>query len=288
MTASTLYLLYALLAAGVGGLYLCLPSTREDSRRLRVAGGIVASAAVAALAVYWVGWIGDAVQGRPLFILFAIIAVAAAARVVMHPKPVYAAIYFVLVVLSVSGLSVLAAAEFLGVALIIVYGGAILVTYVFVIMLAQQGGEASYDRRAREPFAATAMGFALVAAATQAMSVGHVNRPGTANDNPEHAIAAGVATHVPVRTVADESNGSGTHADESQMDPAPSNVRAIGESLMTTHVVAVEVAGVLLLIAMVGAIVIAQKRIEPEDLTPAERAERCDDPGRAGREAKPF
>jgi NADH-quinone oxidoreductase subunit J len=206
----------------------------------------------------------------------------------MHPKPVYAAVYFVLVVLSVSGLSVLAAAEFLGVALIIVYGGAILVTYVFVIMLAQQGGEASYDRRAREPFAATAMGFALVAAATQAMAAGHVSLPGEARSDVEHALAASPAADVHVRTVAIEPSDPGTQGESSDADPLQSNVRAIGASLMTTYVVAVEVAGVLLLIAMVGAIVIARTQIEPDALTPAERAERHDDPGRAGREAKPF
>ena len=55
-----------------------------------------------------------------------------------HPRPVYSAVYFVLVVLATTGLCVLAAAEFLAAALVIVYGGAIMVTYIFVIMLAQQ------------------------------------------------------------------------------------------------------------------------------------------------------
>ena len=88
----------------------------------------------------------------------------AASRVITHPKPVYCAIYFVLVVVAVAALLVLQQAEFLAVALIIIYAGAILVTYLFVIMLAHQGGSPTYDRRAREPFLAILAAFVLMAA----------------------------------------------------------------------------------------------------------------------------
>src|SRR5690606_206086 len=72
------------------------------------------------------------------FWIFAGVAVLAALRVITHTRPVYSALYFVLSVLSTAGLFVLLWAEFLGVALVIVYAGAILVIYVFVIMLATQ------------------------------------------------------------------------------------------------------------------------------------------------------
>ena len=80
---------------------------------------------------------------------------------ITHHRPVFAALYFVLVVLSSAGLFLMLEAEFMAFALIIVYAGAILITYVFVIMLAQQApvpGEearqAEYDVIPREPAAA--------------------------------------------------------------------------------------------------------------------------------------
>ena len=51
--------------------------------------------------------------------------------------------------LSTSGLFLLAGAQFLAAGTVIVYAGAIIVTFLFVIMLAQIGGRAAYDRMAR-------------------------------------------------------------------------------------------------------------------------------------------
>ena len=287
MTTAALYTLYAFLAAGAAGLYLCLPSTRADAQASRRAGGILAAAALAALAVFWARWIGSDFEGRTFFVIFAVIAVVGAVRVVTSTRPVYSALYFVLVVLAVTGLCVLAAAEFLAAALVIVYGGAILVTYVFVIMLAQQSGTSPYDRSSREPIAAVTLGFAVVAAATQAM---------LATDP--------IAAHVPrtearplrLITEADPQAGpadAGTKmkGETDADDNDKGNVRAVGEKLTTTYIMAIEIGGVLLLVAMVGAVAIARKRIEPEALTPREqaalRAEQ-EDPRRRGREAEPF
>src|SRR5262245_33130545 len=61
-----------------------------------------------------------------------LMALGGAVRVVTHSKPVYSALFFVLVVLSTAALVVMVGADFLGAALVIVYAGAILVTYVFV------------------------------------------------------------------------------------------------------------------------------------------------------------
>jgi NADH-quinone oxidoreductase subunit J len=67
-------------------------------------------------------------------------------------------------VLSTCGLFLLLAAPFLMAATIIIYAGAIVVTFLFVIMLAQQAGLSSADQRSREPFLATVAGFILLAA----------------------------------------------------------------------------------------------------------------------------
>ena len=64
-------------------------------------------------------------------------------------NPVYSALWFASVVLSTSGLFLLADAPFLAAGTIIVYAGAIIVTFLFVIMLAQMEGKADYDRAAR-------------------------------------------------------------------------------------------------------------------------------------------
>jgi NADH:ubiquinone oxidoreductase subunit 6 (subunit J) len=68
-----------------------------------------------------------------------------------------------MVVLSSCGLFLLNGAPFLTAATIVVYAGAIVVTFLFVIMLAQQSGVDNADLRSREPFLATVAGFVLLA-----------------------------------------------------------------------------------------------------------------------------
>src|SRR5262249_3428750 len=71
---------------------------------------------------------------------------------------------FALVVLSTCGLFLLQAAPFLMAATIIVYAGAIIVTFLFVIMLAHQSGLSDADVRSREPLLACLAGFVLLGA----------------------------------------------------------------------------------------------------------------------------
>ena len=99
--------------------------------------------------------------------LFSLIAIGAGVRVITHTKPVYAALWFVMVVLASAGLFLTLSSVFLAFAMVIIYAGAILVTYMFVIMLATQPveeGEQSpeYERLAREPMLAVVAGFLLL------------------------------------------------------------------------------------------------------------------------------
>jgi NADH-quinone oxidoreductase subunit J len=302
------YWLYAAMAVGAVGLCLALPSTGPAARKMRVAGEVVGAAGLAGVAAYLTSWIGPAFAGRVFVVIFSVLAIAAAVPVVSHPRPVYCALYFVIVVLSVTGLCILAAAEFLAVALVIVYAGAILVTYVFVIMLAQQSGSAAYDTHAREPLAAVVVSFILLAAITQAMVT--TNDP-IVTSNHSMVRANGTVVQAPSAKRGDGPTGATAKPqaaggetiplsppdarnaviDPSAMNGTQGNVRTIGRTLLTTYVVAVELAGVLLLVAMVGAIAIAQKRIEPSALTPHEQTERrhaAEDLHRAGREAAPY
>src|SRR5205085_3546306 len=75
-----------------------------------------------------------------------LIAVAAAVAMITSRAPVYSAIWFALSLLGVAGLLFQGGAQFLGVATVVVYAGAIVVTFLFVIMLAQPEGHSAYDR----------------------------------------------------------------------------------------------------------------------------------------------
>jgi len=79
-------------------------------------------------------------------------------------------------------------------------------------------------------------------------------------------------------------------SDPASVNGDKGNVQLIGEAMMTTYILAVETAGVLLLVALVGAVALARKRIEPQALTPAELAsmEAEKELGRIGREVPPF
>jgi NADH:ubiquinone oxidoreductase subunit 6 (subunit J) len=68
------------------------------------------------------------------------------------------------VVLSTCGLFLLQAAPFLMASTVIVYAGAIIVTFLFVLMLAQRRGPSDADDRSREPLLATIAGFVLLGA----------------------------------------------------------------------------------------------------------------------------
>jgi NADH-quinone oxidoreductase subunit J len=228
--------------AGVGTVLL-LPSRREAS--LRKVGGLIVAAAGLIVTALLVRWTGGTPRGGMgvYFWIFSAIAVFGALRVITHPKPVYSALYFVLTVFATAGLFLLLWAEFMAVALIIIYAGAILVTYVFVIMLAAEAtspadargggatplaGLAEHDAISREPIAACAVGFALM----------------------------GVILYVIF--------------DKYSAIPGPSaapdwttlgKTQTLGAFLFQTQIVSLELAGLILTIAMVGAIMIARKRV---------------------------
>jgi NADH-quinone oxidoreductase subunit J len=242
------------------------------------------------------------------FYLFAAIALGSALRVISHPRPVYAALYFILTILASAGLYVLLSAEFMAFALIIVYAGAILITYLFVIMLATETPTADqvealseYDRYSREPVMATIVGFMLVAALTTLMATG----VGQMTPPTQTAVAQDI-NQLPGRVdsalrsagliAADETialdegkprihllpntGGSGsvviaygsnqtrvitTDDPKWPKDLALANIEGVGFVLLRDHPGSIEIAGVILLMAMLGAVVLAQKKVELDD-----------------------
>lgn len=250
MSHAWFYILYGVMLLGAAGLYGLMP--HPHARRTTWA-GVVAAMAIVGLAVLGVRQMGDWETRRFYFWLLAIPALWGAVRVVSHPKPVYSAVYLVLVVLAVAGELILADAEFLGAALVIIYAGAILVTYVFVIMLAQQHGPAEYDNRAREPLAAVIVASLLVAAVAQLLT--------------EQPAVPSVASRAASAAISGDAG----------------NVRLVAGTLLTRYFVALEVAGVLLWAAIVGAIWLVHRRI-----TPDEAAAPGKPLGQIGREVPPF
>lgn len=150
------------LAVVLGGaaVYLLLPRARPYPPLL--------GAAVAGLALLAAGALviraGVASTETILFYVFAGLAVLSGGLLVTQQSPVRAALSFALVILSTCGLFLLQAATFLMAATIIVYAGAVIVTFLFVVMLAQQSGLSNADVRSREPLFSSIAGFVLLGA----------------------------------------------------------------------------------------------------------------------------
>ncbi len=218
-----LILLGALLVLGALGLYLAMPGGRRNARGVAL---ILLAAAAGTLIALTVRLItGGATIGW--FSALALVGLVGAVRMITHKKPVYSALYFIMVVVSVTGLLVLMQAQFLAAALLIIYAGAILVTYIFVIMLAQQSGPAAYDSQAREPLLGCVCGFVLLAVIAGRFFL-----------YPE-------ASELPVPPAG---AGDGT-------------VFNVGVRLLSNYIVAIQLAGVVLLAALVGAIAIARRKV---------------------------
>jgi NADH:ubiquinone oxidoreductase subunit 6 (subunit J) len=146
-------------ALGFAAVYLLLPRPQGRSVTAGAALGVLALVAVGALLSYAV----PNLEGV-LFYVFSGVAIVAGVLLITQSNPARAALSFALVVLSTCGLFLLQAAPFLMAATIIIYAGAIIVTFLFVIMLAQQEGRSDADYRSREPLLSALAGFVLAGA----------------------------------------------------------------------------------------------------------------------------
>lgn len=149
-------------ALGAVAMYCLLP--RPSGRRVAL-GTFLAIAAFATFASVisntWGGPSGDNVE-RFLFWLFSTGAVLFGVVLVTQRNPARGAIAFAFVIMCVSGLFLLLAAPFLMAATIIVYAGAIIVTFLFVLMLSQTKAASDENDRSREPLLGALAGFAFI------------------------------------------------------------------------------------------------------------------------------
>lgn len=157
------------------------------------------------------------------------IALAGALGVVTLPNPVHAALSLVLTLFGVAVLFLAQAAHFLAIVQVIVYAGAVVVLFLFVIMLL--GVDRTESDVAVEPLRAQRPAAAIIGAAALGLLV----------------ALSRVNFSVGGQSTAGAADGPGT------------NVEKIADSVFTRYVYAFEITSVLLVIAVVGAVLLARK-----------------------------
>lgn len=213
------------------GLWLMLP---PSGQRMRAVGLVVAASGL--------GWLMSRMPGLGswgadvAFWSLASATSAAAVATVVSRNPVYSALWFATSLLGTAGVFAVQGAQFLAVATIVVYAGAIVVTFLFVLMLAQPDGTAYYDR------IGWGRATSLLACACP-------------------AVIVGVLAMMLSSSLAGFEAGAATAAELAANVRHEEHVARLGGTLFTDHLVAVELAGTLLLVALVGAVAItAQDR----------------------------
>ncbi len=161
----------------------------------------------------------------PLFYILAAVTVVAALGVVLQRTPVYSALSLIVVLCSLAALYLLLGAEFIAVIQVIVYAGAIMVLFVLVIMLLNARREESSQgsRMARW------LGLPLV-----------------------------IAFLLEVVLVVWRQFPSGSNPAPPPLDASPV---AIGHLLFQGYVLPFEVTSLLILVAILGAVVLAKKHL---------------------------
>ena len=160
------------------------------------------------------------------FYIMAAVAVVSALLVVTARNPVHSVLWLILAFFSSAGLFVLLGAEFLAMLLVVVYVGAVAVLFLFVVMM---------------------------------LDVDFVRlREGYARYLPLAAIVAGVllAEMIMIALVTVNGGAAAGATGPAVATPEMSNVEAIGRVLYTDYVYIFQAAGIVLLIAMIGAIVL--------------------------------
>jgi len=162
-----------------------------------------------------------------VFVVLAPLAVVTALGMVLTRNAVYSALLLVVNFFCLAGFYVLLEAQFVAAVQVIVYAGAIMVLFLFVLMLLGTGNELPMQEtfKGQRP-AAVLLGLGLLVAI-----VG--------------ALAAGLFDAAPASLAAANEGG---------------NVQAVGRLLFTRYTFAFETAGILLVVAAVGALVLGKRQ----------------------------
>lgn len=172
--------------------------------------------------------------GAAFFYLFAFIAVASAFMVVVARNPVHSVLYLILVFFNAAALFLLTGAEFLGMILLVVYIGAVAVLFLFVVMMLD-------------------VDFASM-------------KRGMLDYAPIGALVGVVLAAEILVVVAGNAFFVAEPASTAQPMPDPAsreNTAALGDILYTDYVFFFQIAGLVLLVAMIGAIVLTLRDQRP-------------------------
>lgn len=172
-----------------------------------------------------------------LFYLLALVLVVAAFRVVTASSPVVAVLHLILTFFTASMLWMLQNAEFLSLLLIIVYVGAVMVMFLFVIMMLDMRTESMFQ--GIKPHVPLGLGIALIIIAEMAFVIG--------------------------RSWFETPRGADLPADYN-------NTMQLGIAMYTKYAFAVEVGGIVLLVGMISAIALTlRKRTDVKHNNPAQQ-----------------
>ncbi len=161
-----------------------------------------------------------------LFYIFALLAVASAILMVTRRNIIHSAVFLITTLLATAGIFLQLEAEFLFVVQIILYVGGIMVLFVFVIMLVNLDVSLHLIQFNRQKYVAGVLAFVLTAQLLVAFWVGR---------------------------------SSLNLGDARAMDPK--NTEAVGQALFQRYMLPFEIASILLLVAMIGAVVMAKRRV---------------------------
>jgi NADH-quinone oxidoreductase subunit J len=168
-----------------------------------------------------------------LFYFFGGLAVIGAILVVTSRSAVYSAVFLITTLLATAGIFLTLGAEFLFVVQIILYVGGIMVLFVFVIMLVNLDVALHQLQFNRQKWVAGLLGLVLGAELLLVFYVAGKGQQGHDILNLPQAAAT-------------------------QLEP---NTQLVGQSLFTSYLIPFEIASILLLVALVGAVVMGKKRI---------------------------
>jgi len=168
---------------------------------------------------------GQTIMEMVLFWVLAVVAVAAGVGVIAQRSATRSALCLLANFCCLAGLYVLLNAQFVALVQVIVYAGAIVVLFLFVVLLlGAEGAEEKPGARRAQWVAAALLGALLLAGIVWALA------PGT-------GAPAGALTR-------------------------SDNVREIGAALLSSYAIPFELTAVVLLIAIIGTLVLAKKRLE--------------------------
>jgi NADH-quinone oxidoreductase subunit J len=174
-----------------------------------------------------------------LFFVFAAISVVSACLMVIFRNPVYSALALILTFFSLAGLYILLSAQFVAAVHIMVYAGAIMVLFLFVIMLLNLSREEALRQRLTK-WKLISIGLAVIFLA----EVGYVLS--TKSSDFESASQVGAQQAAPL---ANQIKQIGT-------------VEEVGKTLFSEFLLPFEVTSVILLVALLGVVVLVKRKSE--------------------------